>query len=234
LRYPTVEVDGLYRRLIPSKYPTIDLYERFGSAQMQALAADLEKLTNPRLQARTRIASGEMPADTGSPMLQNWNHAPFAYPLPEGSQFLPPPYPVMELAETEIGALARAVLRREEFLSRTDEPLCGVDMRVIANRIKGKFIDLRALPADMAPQAKWLIGQELYAEEISGIVFKMNDVAKCDFIGILRLDVLQDKGVQGAHYRFRWDGTRISRIFDFAANADIDRSAILSAQRVAA
>ncbi len=126
MEYPQIAVDGHYRRLIPSKYPTIDIYEKFGSREMQALAAELETITNPRLAAKSRITGGNISADSSSPKLQNWNHAPFSYPMPEGTHFLPPPYSVMELASDERGALARAIIRREEFLSRTDEPVSAL------------------------------------------------------------------------------------------------------------
>ena len=119
MAYPQISVDAQYRRLIPSKWPTIHLYEKFGSREMQACAAELETLTNPRLAAKARITGGDISADSNSPRLQNWNHAPFAYPMPEGTYSLPPPYSVLELAADEKGALARAILRREEFLSRT-------------------------------------------------------------------------------------------------------------------
>lgn len=233
MQYPTLELDDTYRRLIPSKYPTIDIYERFGSAEMQAHAASLETLTNPRLLAKQRIA-GNMSPDTASPQLQNWNHAPFAYPLPEGSHFLPAPYPVMELAATPLGALGRAILRREEFLSRTSEPACGVDMRVISNHIRGSFVDLRGVPTDLTAVERREIGQKLYEAGANGVVYRMAEVPGSDFVGIFRLDVLQQQGTQGAHYRLRWDGQRVHRIFDFSLNRDVDRSEVFGQSRAAA
>lgn len=234
MQYPQLAVDGIYRRLIPSKYPTVDLYEKFGSAQMQALAADLEKLTNPRLTAKSRMTGGDMTADSTSPKLQNWNHAPFAYPLPEGSHFLPPPYPVMELAASERGALARAILRREQFLARTVEPVCGIDMRMISNKITGSFVDLRDLPSDTTEVARHMLGQRLYEGGADGIIFRMDEIPGEDFVGIFKLEVLAERGVQGAHFRFRWDGQRVGRVFDFAKNRDIDRAEILDAPMEAA
>lgn len=233
MQYPLLKLDDVYRRLIPSKYPTVDIYERFGSREMQALAANLETLTNPRLLAKQRL-SGDMSPDSGSPRLQNWNHAPFAYPLPEGSHFLPSPYSVMELASTEVGALGRAVLRREEFLSRTSEAACGVDMRVISNRIGGTFVDLRNLPVDLEVAARREIGRKLYEEGVNGVVYRMAEVPDSDFVGIFRLDALDQKGVQGAHYRLRWDGQRINRIFNFTENRDMDRAEVLGRPRAAA
>ncbi|TAI62717.1 hypothetical protein CWO89_28230 [Bradyrhizobium sp. Leo170] len=231
--YPQISIDGQYRRLFPSKYPTIDIYEKFGSREMQALAADLETITNPRLAAKSRITGGDVSTDANSPKLQNWNHAPFAYPMPEGSYCLPPPYSVLELAADERGALARAILRREEFLSRTDEPACGVDMRMITNKVVGNFVDLRGLPPDTTQRARRLLGQSLYEEDVQGVIFKMVELPGHEFISVFNSDVLIERGIQGAHYRFRWDGTRITRVFDFGANKDIDRNEIIAASLAA-
>jgi hypothetical protein len=232
--YPQISIDGQYRRLFPSKYPTIDIYEQFGSREMQALAADLETITNPRLAAKSRITGGDVSADANSPKLQNWNHAPFAYPMPEGSYCLPAPYSVLELAADERGALARAILRREEFLSRTDEPACGVDMRMITNKVVGNFVDLRGLPPDTTQGARRLLGQRLYEEDVQGVIFKMAELPGHEFLSVFNSDVLIERGIQGAHYRFRWDGTRITRVFDFGANKDIDRNEIIAGSLAAA
>jgi hypothetical protein len=232
--YPEIAVHGQYRRLIPSKYPTIDIYERFGSPEMRVFAAELEKVTNPRLAAKSRLTGGDTSADSGSPRLQNWNHAPFAYPVPEGTYMLPEPYSVMELAGDERGALARAIVRREEFLARTQEPSCGVDMRMITNRVFGTFVDLRELPPDLPTSARHKLGQRIYEDGAQGVVFRMAELPGHDFASIFTLDALPDKGVQGAHYRFRWDGRQIHRIYSFGENRDIDRGDILSLTRVAA
>ena len=52
---------------------------------MQAVAAEIETITNPRLAAKARITGGDISADLNSPRLQNWNHVLFAYPMPEGN-----------------------------------------------------------------------------------------------------------------------------------------------------
>lgn len=232
--YPRISIEGIYRRLIPSKYPTIDIYERFGSREMQAFAAELEAVTNPRLAAKSRITGGDISADSSSPRLQNWNHAPFAYPMPEGSDFLPAPYSVMDLASDTQAALARAVLRRELFLSRTDEPSCGVDMRMLAHQVKGEVIDLRSVPTDMSVAARRLIGRQLFEEGANGVLYQTEEVPGHDFLAVFSVEILVDKAVQGAHYRFRWDGRRVSRIFDFTRNEDIDRDDVFPKSMAAA
>jgi hypothetical protein len=40
-------------------------------------------------------------------------------------------------------------------------------------------------------------------------------------------------GLRGAHYRFRWDGQRIGRLYDFAADRDIDRNEIIAGSMAA-
>ncbi|TPL29536.1 RES family NAD+ phosphorylase [Mesorhizobium sp. B2-4-8] len=232
--HPQITIEGLYRRLIPSKFPTIDIYERFGGREMQAFAAELEAVTNPRLTAKSRITGGDISADSGSTRLQNWNHAPFSYPMPEGSYFLPAPYSVMELAFDERAALARAVLRREQFLSQTDELTCGVDMRMLTHRIKGEFVDLRGLPADTSQKARRLLGKQLFEDGAQGIVHHMAELPGHDFLCVFTSEALVEKATQGAHFRFRWDGNQINRIFDFSSNADIDRSELFAAPKAAA
>jgi hypothetical protein len=34
-------------------------------------------------------------------------------------------------------------LRREAFVSRTNEPPAGLDIRMLINRIRGEFVDVR-------------------------------------------------------------------------------------------
>jgi hypothetical protein len=232
--YPRISIDGQYRRLIPSKYPTIDIYESFGSREMQAFAAELEAVTNPRLAAKSRITGGDISADAASPRLQNWNHAPFSYPMPEGSDFLPAPYSAMDLAFDTQAALARAVLRRELFMSRTGEPSCGIDMRMLVHQVKGEVIDLRSVPTDMSVAARRLIGRQLFEDGANGVVYRTEEVPGHDFLAVFSVEILVDKAVQGAHYRFRWDGHQVSRIFDFTRNGDIDRGDVFAKPRAAA
>lgn len=235
MAYPIITIDGTYRRLIPSKWPTIDIYSEFGSQEMQDLAAKLEEITSPRLVEKARLTGGHTLMDEAASIrLQNWNHAPFTYPLPEGSFFLPPPIPVMELASDHRSSLARALLRREEFLSRTSEPPCGADMRMISNEIVGEFHDLQGLPNDLSQAQRREIGLELYEQNSVGVVFCMPEVPGGVFLNIFSNTVLKSPGVQGSHFRFGWDGFRVRRVYDFTAQKDIERGDLFLAKQVAA
>ncbi|MGO6690742.1 RES family NAD+ phosphorylase [Rhizobium johnstonii] len=229
MRFPEVAVNGIYRRLIPSKFPTIDVYERLGPQAVRDEAVRLEELTNPRLISKARIlAASEGMSPPASVQLQNWNHAPFTYPNIEGSYLLPSPFPVLELASDIKGALARAILRREAFLSRTADPPQGLDMRVISNSVVGTFVDLRATPDKLDHQAIWSIGKDLYNGGAMGALFTIPEILGSQFAAIFSKACLVESAVQAAHYRFQWDGNSISKIYDFADGKDLTRGQILS------
>src|SRR3546814_16687551 len=86
------------------------------------------------LREKERLAGKPTPVDPESVRFQNWNHAPFAYPNPEGSRFYGPEQNVLELADDLQTALVIAVARRETFLSRTAEPAPAPEIRQLIRR----------------------------------------------------------------------------------------------------
>jgi len=118
--FSVVDVHQTFFTLIPSRFPTIDVFARVANDRSRELA-ELESLTNPRLRERDRLLHGAQVVDGNGPLLQNWNHAPFTYHNPEGSRFYDPGQPVLELASDMQTALAISIRKRETFLSRTGE-----------------------------------------------------------------------------------------------------------------
>ena len=109
---------GFGYRLIPSRFPSVEVYRGLVANDRFDALYEAEARTNPRLLSKEQLLvsfGGE-----GSPRLQNWNHAPFRYINPEGSRFFPSTLPALELASDPQTALARAVRRREIFLGRTE------------------------------------------------------------------------------------------------------------------
>lgn len=206
---------GKHYRLIPSRFPPIDVYERLGSPALVASAQRLEAMTNPRLAARER-SRGVVGEETveNSPRYNSWNHAPFAYKSPEGSWLLPPAFGALELAATENAALVMAVARRETFLRRTNEPGIELDMRMLVTELDGEFADLRAATMP-ARDERWALGQTLLEEGRAGAIFHRPEAPRATFVSIFDGRVL-GATVQAAHYRFVWNGERIRSLYDFA------------------
>jgi hypothetical protein len=97
----------------------------------------------------------------------------------------------MEVAGDVRAALAWAIMRREAFMSRTNEPL---DMRVITNLIRGEFVDLRGLPSDIDETARWDIGRRYYDQSAAGILFRHPTILGADFLSVFDPAALVSKG----------------------------------------
>jgi hypothetical protein len=225
LDFPRRHWDQDWYRLIPSRFPPVDVYQRLAPT-LRVVAPDIEELTNPRLAAKARLTGGPGGVDVNSPRLQNWNHAPFAYTNPEGSYLLGPVHGVMEVAGSVEAALAIAIRRRETFLERTDEPSLDLDMRLLSTRITGEFADLTAMALDVAQPARWEIGQRLLDTGASGAVFRRAERPGAQFLALFDAALLE-RSVQETHYRFLWDGTVIKRLYDFGSGREIKREELL-------
>lgn len=214
-------------QLIPSRFPTIEVYERLGDAELQAAAKTLEARTNPRLAAINQLQFLPKQGDKAASQYQNWNHAPFAYKDPRGSFFLGPTHGCLELASDVDTALALALLRREEFLGSTNEPAMGLDMRVFSRRITGLFHDLTKLDPNMPSADRRKIGHQLHESGSPGVLFCRPGFGEHRFLAIFD-SALLPRAIQGAHYRFVWDGKKIKSIYDFSDGKEILRGALLA------
>lgn len=226
-RFPTVSLSGSWYRLIPSRFPTIDIYRRVARRESWLLASAIETMTNPRVRLREKLTGSCATPDALPPKLQNWNHAPFSYRDPHGSRFLSSDYGVLELADTVQTALAVSIRKRETFLRAAGMPAVDLEMRVLNHPIDGSFKDLSLLPYDMPREERWRLGKRLFDEGVEGLRFRAHDRPAGFAISIFNPDRLGN-AIQSKHYKFRWDGERISEIYDY--RDDGDGSAILPEQ----
>ena len=226
VKYRIRSFDQNCYQLIPSRFPTVEVYERLCDVELQHAAKALEARTNPRLIALQRASS--VPKSSGKPSgkYQNWNHAPFAYKPPDGTFFLDETHGCLELASDLDTALAYAIRRREEFLSSTDEPAMGLDMRVLSRRIAGSFHDLTMVDPSLSKKERRDIGHQLLESGSPGILFCRPGFGERQFLGVFDGELLPN-AVQGAHYRFVWDGQKIKSIYDFSDGKEILRTSLL-------
>ena len=208
--------DGYAYRLIPSRFPSVEVYQGLVANDRFEALYDLEAETNPRLQSKERALAtygGE-----GSPQLQNWNHAPFRYINPEGSWFFPSTRPALELADNPQTALARAVRRREIFLGRTRESPIGIDMRMLKTPVKGRFADFTDLPLDMDETKRRAAGSKV-SNEFAGVAFFAPERPNTICLAVTDNSAL-GATIQSVHYRFEWNGMRISKLYAFTESGE--------------
>ncbi len=212
-------VNGPWYRLIPSRFPTIDVYSRVAASDRWPMLSEVELLTNPRQKERASILGANV-VDGAPPKLQNWNHAPFVYLDPDGSYLLHGAFGVLELGETKDIALAMAVARREAFLGVTALPAQAIEMRLLKHPVKGRFAVLGNLDR-LSQEQRWQLGASLY-EEWDGAIFQCPAAPSGRAVAVFNSECLS-KSVQDDHFRFWWDGTRIRNIYNFNERSKDDR-----------
>ena len=212
-KQPCLNWTGDGFRLIPSRFPPVSIYEGLVEEDLFEALIKVEDITNPRLKSVQRITASTSRLPTDSPRLQNWNHAPFAYSNPEGTRFFPPDRPCLELADCPQTALAISVERRQNFLARTGEPPIGLDMRMLKTPASGRFVDLRDVDIGLKREDRWKIGATI-PTDVDGIVYHPPERPSATCIGVLKGSVLA-RSVQTAHYRFSWNGNRITKLYAF-------------------
>lgn len=211
-----IDFEGYGYRLIPSRFPSVEVYQGLVANDRFGALYEAEARTNPRLLSKEQLLASY--GGEGSPRLQNWNHAPFRYINPEGSRFFPSTQPALELAQDPQTALARAVRRREVFLNRTKEPAIGIDMRMLKTPVSGRFADLTDLPHDLGEKECRAAGS-MVPNGLAGAAFMAPERPNA-----LCLAVTDNTGlgstIQTVHYRFEWNGARISKLYAFTESGE--------------
>jgi hypothetical protein len=210
---PIVPWSGDTYRLIPSRFPPVSVYEGLVANDRLEELTKVEDLTNPRLKSEARIADAAGENSKSSARLQNWNLAPFAYGNPEGSTFFNEERPCLEMAANRQTALAISVTRRQRFLERTSEAPIGLDMRMFKTPVEGLFLDLRAYDAEDIYGRGREIGARL-PDGVDGILFRPIERPTATAISVVSGLVL-GRTLQTVHYRYMWNGQRISLLYAF-------------------
>ena len=207
-------------RLIPSRYPTVGLYDRIADpADLDAVFA-IEALTNPRIRdkigALQLVPPEERISGAGSTAIM----AAFTHLNPEGSRFSDGSYGVYYAAFTLETAIAEVNHHRAVFLARTNEAAIDVDMRLITATLDAPLHDLHSLGKRAAalldpdryaaPQA---FGRELRAAGSWGVLFPSVRHAGGTCAGVFRPKGLRNAR-SGTHIALHWDGQRITHWYE--------------------
>jgi hypothetical protein len=216
-------------RILPSRYPPIQLFERLTDqpAEWEVLA-EIESLTNPRLRdeiGEIRLVPAE---DRVSGPGASWVMASFTHINRRGSRFSNGSYGVYYAARELATAIAETVYHLGRFYAATADPPHAEDMRALCGRIDARFHDLRGAAGRFAAYldpanycASQALGGRLRAAGSNGIVYPSVRRAGGQCVGAFRPKAVGIP-VQGRHLRYHWDGTRISRYFDYAEERWID------------
>lgn len=215
-------------RIIPSRIPPIDLFETLVPADDLPVLHALEALTHDRLRAETgelpRLPPEEWVTGPGASVVM----APFVY-LGVPSRFGDGSFGVYYAALDEDTAIAETVFHRERFLAATAEPPIELEMRCHVGTVETRLEDVRGprfAHLQSPDLARWPVPQAFGAARRSagaeGLNYRSarNPCGEC--IAVFRPKAVS-LPVQGPHYRYVWDGARISQVLTVSEVRQLDR-----------
>ena len=207
-------------RIIPSRFPTIHLFERVADSRDWDALYTLESLTNPRL----REAAGEIdlvPREErvygpGASVIM----APFTHLNPAGSRFADGTFGVFYTAADLATSISETRFHREKFLRATRQPPIELDMRSYLADVAARFHDIRGrrtqLP-DLYDPDSYVSSQEfgraLKGGGSPGIAYDSVRHPGGECLAVFRPRLIQNLR-QGMHLRYAWDGASISRVYE--------------------
>lgn len=213
-------------RIVASRYPPIDLYERVSNdpAVWEALIA-VESLVNPRL----RDDAGEIqlvpPAQRVSGPGASFVMAAFTHLNPRGSRFSDGRYGVYYAAHDRSTAIAETAFHFGRYAADSADGPRYEDFRVLVGKLDDRLHDLtRVDEVERAP----LVDPDSYAASQSwaralrdanshGIHYPSVRHAGGRCVAIFRPSSVGLPRVT-AHLQYHWDGTAVTRVFDYGTD----------------
>jgi hypothetical protein len=213
-------------RLIPSRFPTVGLYDAIAdAADLEAVFA-IEALANPRLRDELGELQLVPPEERVSGPGATPVMAAFTHLNPEGSRFSDGTYGVYYAAHSLETAIAEVSHHRGVFLRRTHEPAIDVDMRLITASVEAELHDLLEAEGEAANTDRYAsvldpddygpsqaLGRRLRAVQSWGIRYPSVRHAGGECVGIFRPRALRHAKA-AAHVALHWDGTRITHWYE--------------------
>jgi hypothetical protein len=207
-------------RIVPSRFPPIDLFERVADpADWSALIA-LESLTNDRIRDEvgdiSLVPAAERISGPGASVIM----AAFTHPNPDGSRFSDGSFGVFYAGADLATAIAETKHHRARFMRMTSQPRMELDMRVYAVDLDGELHDLRGrrteLPLIYDPDdytAGQLLAVRLRAEGSSGVVYDSIRHTDGTCAAVFRPRCLTNPR-QERHLCYVWDGRAIGMVYE--------------------
>ncbi len=221
MSYPTRRLNwNPAYRVIPSRFPSIGLFERVASPEdFDALYA-LEAMTNERIRDEVGEISLVPPEERlfgpGSTCIM----AAFTHLNPQGSRFSDGTYGVFYCARKQDTAIAETRYHAALFMQATREPPMRLQMRLYKVTAKGEVADLRQAsksesrivdPYDYSHSQA--IGRTLRADGAQGILYPSVRHPGGECLAALRTAIVKNC-LHAACLEYPWNGKIIDAVFE--------------------
>jgi len=204
-------------RVIPSRFPTISLYENLLDPDELALAFELESLTNDRLRDEAGDiayvpAPDRMVGPGASVVMAAFTH------IGNQSRFSAGQYGVFYAGLEIETAIEESKCGQARFLSATAEPPFEMNMRSYVTRVALPLLDIRGPGYDHCHVTHdWPTAQQFgalaRARNENGLWYRSVRKPGGECIAGFRTVAVKPV-TQAKHYRYVWDGTEISQVYE--------------------
>jgi hypothetical protein len=207
-------------RVVPTRYPAINLFDRVADpADFEALYA-LEALTNDRLRDEVGhiqlVPPDERRYGPGSGPIM----AAFTHLNPAGSRFSDGSYGVFYCGRDKLTAIHETRYHQARFLAATAERPMRLAMRLYSVSARGEAVDLidacRNDPALIDPDryaAAQAVGRTLREAGAAGCVYPSVRHPGGECLAAFKTTLLRDC-LHSAYLDYQWDGEKISAVFE--------------------
>lgn len=213
-------------RLVPSRYPTIDIFERVADPDDWQLLYELEALTNPRLREEAGEISLVPPSRRVTGPGASIVMAPFTHASPDRpTRFSSGSYGVYYAANRLETALREVAFHMGAFYGATKDSPHDEAYRTYKGAVDSILHDLRSgdfarfLNPDPAKYAaSQELGRRLREAGSNGVVYPSVRDTKGQCVGAFWPDVVAIP-VQTRHIMLKWDGEKVAAWFDYETEA---------------
>jgi hypothetical protein len=206
-------------RLIPTRYPSVGLFDRVATPADLDAVVELDAWTNDRISNELGLLH-TIPRDEwvmGRPMA-SVVMAPFCHPQPGGARFSDERRGAWYSGRTITTALAESVHHRTaelaeigSFETRVQLRLCHADFAAAFHDIRGKHREFTELYRSDSYERSQAFARRLLAGGSNGIVYRSVRHEGGECLACFRPPLVQNVRV-AAHYEYRWDGSPVPRI----------------------
>lgn len=207
-------------RIIPSRFPPIQLFERVTDPADLEAVIELENMTNPRLRDEVGdiqlVPLEERVSGPGSSIIM----AAFTHLNPAGSRFTDGTYGVFYSAKELDTAIAETRYHREEFMRATNESRMELDMRVYLVDVDNDLHDIRGQQVGMPLvyhvsnyASSQQLAAELRAAGSNGLVYSSVRHMGGECVAAFKTTPLSNVR-QERHLCYIWDGKAISTVYE--------------------
>ncbi|MCD2173756.1 RES family NAD+ phosphorylase [Rhizobium sp. C4] len=207
-------------RIIPSRFPPIDLFERIAPPEDWEALIALEELTNDRIRQEvgdiSLVPLEERVSGPGASVIM----AAFTHLNPSGSRFADATFGAYYAAADVDTAIAETKFHRKEFLRATREAPIGIEMRVYLADMAADLHDVRGRAVDMPDiyrvddyGASQALARRLRGQGSAGIAYDSVRREGGECVALFRPKTLGNVR-QGAHLIYKWNGVEIGQVYE--------------------